>query len=242
MENKVASSVIGSADAPFQTMLARECATATAVSVVGAPSLPNYLGATGGSAFGVHDDDPPAAHPISADNLFRQVRAAGGTAKSYQEDMPGTCALESAEAYGVKHNPAAYYAAPEDRAACERDDVALDSFDTGALPTFAFVSPNLCHDTHDCPVATGDQWLAGFVGKLLASPAYARGDTAVIVWYDEYTPLPNAWLAPSVHPGSRFTTPTDQYALLRTTEDLLGLPEHLAGAADAPSLRQTFNL
>lgn len=242
MENKASNGVIDSPDAPFQTSLAHGCATATAVAVVGFPSLPNYLGATGGSTFGVRDDEPPAAHPISADNLFRQVRAAGGTAKSYQEDMPGTCALESKGGYAVKHNPAAYFSAPADRAACERDNVGIDAFDPDALPTFAFVTPNLCHDTHDCPVATGDQWVQGFVGKLLRSRAYARGDTVVIVWYDEYTPLPNAWIAPSIRPGSRFTTPTDQYALLRTTEDLLGLRDHVGAAADAPSMRGAFNL
>ena len=242
MENKPASAVIGSADAPYQTSLVRECATADAVSVVGFPSLPNYLAATGGSTFGIHDDAAPADHPISADNLFRQVRAAGGTAKSYQEDMPVTCGLESSGKYAVKHNPAAYYTDPADRAACERDDLGLDAFDPDALPTFALVTPNLCHDTHDCSIATGDQWLATFVGRLLAAPAYARGDTAVILWYDEYTPLPNAWVAPSVRPGSRYPTPTDQYALLRTTEELLGLADHLGAAAGAPNLRPAFGL
>ncbi len=29
----------------------------------------------------------------------------------------------------------------------------------GALPTVSFVSPDLCHDMHHCPVGTGDAWL-----------------------------------------------------------------------------------
>jgi hypothetical protein len=37
------------------------------------------------------------------------------------------------------------------------------------------------------------------------------------------------------------TAPVDHYALLRTTEELLGLPL-LAKAAGAPSLRAAFNL
>jgi phosphatidylinositol-3-phosphatase len=37
----------------------------------------------------------------------------------------------------------------------------------GTLPTFAFVSPNLCHDTHDCDVARGDRSLSGPVPQLL---------------------------------------------------------------------------
>ncbi|HVM66563.1 MAG TPA: alkaline phosphatase family protein [Acidimicrobiales bacterium] len=60
----------------------------------------------------------------------------------------------------VKHNPAAYFAGPGDRAACQADDVPLSQFApdlaAGRLPTFSFVTPNLCDDTHDCSVATGD--------------------------------------------------------------------------------------
>ena len=36
----------------------------------------------------------------------------------------------------------------------------------GRLPRFAWITPDLCHDTHDCSVATGDGFLAGLVPKL----------------------------------------------------------------------------
>jgi hypothetical protein len=249
MENHAWSSVIGTPAAPYQTSLVNACGALTAESVVGAPSLPNYLGATAGQNFGIHDDENPPSHPLTADNLFRQVRTAGGTSKSYEEDMPGNCTLTNAGQYAVRHNAAAYYTGADDRAACGRDNVPLGTPDQGALaaaltsdtlPTFAFITPNVCNDTHDCSVATGDAWLKGWVPRILASAAYQRGDTALIIGYDEYSPVPNAWIAPSTRPGATFTAKTDHYALLRATEQMLGLPL-LAGAATAPDVRSALN-
>ena len=45
----------------------------------------------------------------------------------------------------------------------------------GTLPAFSFVTPNLCDDTHDCSVATGDAWLKSWFAKILASPTYPAG-------------------------------------------------------------------
>ncbi len=250
MENHSYSEVIGSPQAPFQTGLVEQCAAATAQAVVGSPSLPNYIGATAGQNFGIADDAAPSDHLITDDNIFRQVRASNGVAKSYQEAMPSNCALTSSGLYAVKHNPAAYFSAAADRAACQLDNVAMGSTTGGAfihaikndaLPTLAFVTPDLCNDTHDCAVDVGDRWLAKWIPKITASAAYARGDTAVVITYDEPTPVPNVWIAPSVKPGARMTNPTDHYAALRTIEEMLGLPL-LAQAANAPSYRATFHL
>src|SRR5207253_52396 len=92
---------------------------------------------------------PPADHSFAADNLFRQVRALGRQARSYQEDMPGRCVLEPSGLYVVKHNPAPYYKGGDDRAACQRDNLPLGStaagpfasaLDDGTLPAFSFVT------------------------------------------------------------------------------------------------------
>jgi hypothetical protein len=249
MENHNWSSVIGTPPAPYQTSLVKACGALTNQAIVGSPSLPNYIGATAGQTFGIKDDASPSAHPINADNLFRQVRTAGGTALSYQEDMPSNCNLGNAGTYAVKHNPAAYYMGADDRSACMRDDVPLgtpeqgplaDALTRDALPTFAFITPNLCNDTHDCPVSTGDAWLKRWIPRILSSAAYQRGDLALILGYDEYTPMPNAWIAPSVRPGSTFTPKTDQYTLLRATEQMLGLP-YVGAAATAVDVRAALN-
>src|SRR3954453_466871 len=186
MENHTASSVLTSEQAPFERQLATECGSADHYRAVGSPSLPNYLAAITGSTHGVHDDASPASHPIAGDNLFRQVAAAGGTARSYEEAMPVNCAQGGSGRYGVKHNPQAYLADPADRAACQRDDVPMGGLDGGAfvddlragrLPTFSFITPDLCDDTHDCDVAVGDAWLRDWVGAILNSSTYAAHRT-----------------------------------------------------------------
>jgi hypothetical protein len=241
MENHRWSDVVGDpATAPFTASLARQCATATAYATVGAPSLPNYIAATSGSTQGIADDGSPSAHRVLSDNLFRQVRTAGLTERSYEEAMMAPCQLTPSGRYAVKHNPAAYYAGGDDRAACRLDDVPFTSFtpDLAAdrLPSFSFVTPDLCDDTHDCGVRTGDEWLARWLPPLLASRAYAAGTVAIFVVWDEYTPVPNVVIAPGVPSGMVVTAPVDHYSLLRTTEQLLGLPL-LGRATSAPSLR-----
>jgi hypothetical protein len=92
MENHSASAVLGPrAATPFEKDLTVRCGSGTNYHAVGSPSLPNYLGATSGSIQGVHDDARPSTHPIDSDNLFRQVRAAQQSARSYEEAMTQNC-------------------------------------------------------------------------------------------------------------------------------------------------------
>jgi phospholipase C len=248
MENHIRGQVIDSPAAPYETSLAHQCGMATNYSVVGSPSLPNYLGATSGGTWGIVDDAGPAAHPLTVDNLFRQVRAAGRTERSYQEAMPGPCDQGTSGTYAVKHNPAAYYVGADDRAACQADDVPLGTIDSGPLvddlardhlPAFSFVTPDLCHDTHDCPVATGDAWLAQWVPKILSSPAYRSGTTALFIVWDEPAPMPFIVVSPATPAGTTAGQAFDHYSLLRTTEEMLGL-SLLGEAAGAVSLRASF--
>ena len=251
MENKERDEVVGNPAAPYESALAEACGTARQYSSVASPSLPNYLAATAGRTFGVTDDAPPADHSFAADNLFRQVRALGRQARSYQEDMPGRCVLEPSGLYVVKHNPAPYYKGGDDRAACQRDNLPLGStaagpfasaLDDGTLPAFSFVTPNLCNDTHDCPVKRGDVWLSAWLGRILTSRTYRAGNTAVFVIWDEPGIIPNVVISPTTRPGTASDTPFDHYALLRTTEDMLGIGDHLGRAATARSMRSAFRL
>lgn len=251
MENKDRNDVLENPAAPFETALAEACGTARQYSAVTRPSLPNYLAATSGTTFGVSDDAPPADHSFAADNLFRQVRASGRRARSYEEDMPRPCVLQTTGVYAVKHNPAAYYRGGDDRAACHRDDVPLgttaagpfaSALDDGTLPAFSLVTPNLCNDTHDCPVKRGDVWLSSWLGRILSSPTYRAGSTAVFIVWDEPGIIPHLVVSPSTRPGTVVDTPFDHYSLLRTTEEMLGIGYHLGRAAAARSMRSAFRL
>ncbi len=251
MENKFYSSVIGDPTAPFLTNLAAECGTATNYSQASSPSRPNYIAMTSGDVQGCAGSNADAPDcQTTADNVFRQVIEAGGTAKSYIEGMTSNCQYVSNGEYATKHNPWPYYIGPNDQQYCQNFDIPLGSSTSGAfvndinagtLPTFAYAVPDLCNDSHDCAVATGDAWLQTVVSKILNGPNYRAGDTAVVITYDEYTPLPNVWISPSATPGAVFAGPMSHYGVLRTAEEWLRLPL-LGQAATAPSMRGPLNI
>ena len=249
MENKNYSQVIDQRSAPFTTWLAHQCGHTKRYSAVGGPSLPNYLGATSGDTHGIHDDHDPAEHRLGADNLFRQVRRSGRSSRTYAESMPGHCTVSNSGRYAVRHNPAAYYVGENDRSACWQDDVPLDhsagqlrwDVDQWALPAFSVVVPDVCHDTHDCDVGTGDRWLGSWLARLWTSDLYKDGKTAVFVVWDEPTPMPNVVMSPSTPAGKTVDEAFDHYSLLRTTEEMLRLPL-LGRATGARSMQGSFRL
>jgi phosphatidylinositol-3-phosphatase len=106
-----------------------------------------------------------------------------------------------------------------------------------------------CGNDTSTEVRQGDSWLAEFLPKVLASSQYRSGSTAIFVTWDEddYSKsnsqhIPTLVIAPSVPPGTAATARFDHYALLRTTEELLGLNGFLGAAATAPTMRAAFHL
>jgi hypothetical protein len=82
---------------------------------------------------------------------------------------------------------------------------------------------------------------------VLASAEYAGGRTAVFLTWDEddlvsANQIPTLVVAPSVAPGSRVTTRLDHYAMLRATQEMLGVQPLLGEAAGAADMRTPFNL
>jgi hypothetical protein len=238
-ENQDYGSVIGSSDAPYTNLIAAECGLATNFFAEAHPSLPNYIAMTSGSTQGITDDADPASHPLSVPSIFSQL---GSDWKSLQESMPSNCLRSDFGDYAVRHNPAAYYT----NVNCAEQDVPL-----GPTPDvsakFSFVTPNLCNDTHDCSIATGDTWLSGFLPKITASPEYRERETAVFITWDEdnggsSNHIPTLVLSPFTRPGTQATARYDHYSMLRTTEALLGIHEFLGEAATATSMREDFGL
>ena len=211
------------------------------------PSLPNYLALTSGSTHGITDDQPPARHRVAGPSIFSQVSAAHGTWATYAESMSGRCARVSTTLYAVKHNPAAYYTSLA--STCSSADLPLgtptsgpliQALRTNRLPTFALIVPNMCHDTHDCSVSTGDAWLGTWLPRILSSSAYQAGRTAVFITWDEDdeshgNQVMLLEVAPSVPPGWTLTGRVTHLNLLRTTEDMLGLAALVPSAASMRS-------
>jgi len=238
MENHSYGSVMGTASTPYTTSLAQQCGVATNFSAESRPSLPNYIAMTSGDPQGITDDNAPSSHPLNVPNLFQQV----GDWRTLAEAMPSNCALTSSGRYAVKHNPAAYYT--NVRTACQTLNVPL-----GAKPDlsakFTFLEPDMCNSTHDCSVQTGDAWLQRTIGQVLDSAEYRSGDTALFLTYDEGGSdqhIATVVVSPSTPAGTSVGTAWNHYSMLRTTEEMLGLPVVLGKATAAQSMRGAFNL
>ena len=246
MENKEAGQVIGSASAPYLNRLARRYGRATASYAVTHPSLPNYLALTSGSTDGITSDCTSCR--TGARNIVDQLTRAGLSWKAYLEDYPGGCfAGAGAGRYAKKHNPFIYFtdiARSHARCAHLVGFGALTAdLRARRLPSFAWITPNLCDDTHDCPIAAGDRFLAHIVPQLL--PALGPRGVLILTWDEGTTDAGCCGLArgghiatlvigPGVRTGARLGTPVDDYGVLATVEELLGLAR-LGNAANPRS-------
>jgi hypothetical protein len=235
---------------PYMHSLAAQCSYFSDWSEINASqsSLTQYIGATSGvsNTSTVNDCSPSTSCGSTDNNLFRQVRVAGGTARNYVEGATTGC---SASGNAAKHVPALYYfgsytdatGSHNDHDFCSSEVRPYTEFDVNNLPTFAFVTPTLCNDGHDCNDATVDAWGKINIQKVLDSAAYKAGTVAVFVWYDEDHPVPNAQIAPTGHKGAITQTGVGSHAaMMKTIEDMLGLPilsqGQLAGATDLRSI------
>lgn len=249
MENQEYGDVVGSRDAPFINRLAHTGVLVTQMYGIAHPSLPNYLALTGGSTFGIHTDCTDCS--VHATSLVDQLQSRQLSWKGYMEGLPHACFLGAgAGDYAKKHDPFAYYTRITSSPARCAAIVPLTQLATderaGTLPRLIWISPNLCHDMHDCSLATGDRFLSQLVPPLLH--ALGRRGLLFLTWDEGSSPNGCCRLAhgghivtilagPDARPGARLATATDHYSVLQTIEDVFGLPR-LRGAACActPSL------
>ena len=253
LENKEYNEIIGRPAAPYLNALARQSAVAANYHAITHPSLPNYLALTGGSTFGYSGSDCGTCS-VSHRNLIDQLDAAGISWKVYVEDLPSPCSsTATAGDYVRRHDPFMYYRDVADSSArCRRivptTQLTRDLADH-ALPRVTWLVPNVCHDMHSCGTYTGDRYLRAMVPRLLAG----LGPSGVLfVTFDEGETnsgccgvakgghILTLIAGPGAQAGVRSMTPYDHYSLLRTIEDLFGLPR-LGGAA-LPSTRPMTDL
>ncbi len=198
-------------------------------------SLAQYVGqVTGARQPGtVADCKPSATCSTTADNLFRQLRTDHRDAVNFVEGATRPC---SADGNAAKHIPALYLWGADDRAHCPEQVRPLTDLDPNRLPAFAFVTPTLCNDGHDCSDQVVDDWARAHLQPVLDSAAYRRGEVAVFVWYDESAPVPNLWITPTAVAGARADAVGTSAATLRAWQSMLGVP-CLADACSAADLR-----
>jgi phosphatidylinositol-3-phosphatase len=223
-ENHERSQVLGTPDAPTFTAMARRYAQITRYGAVSHPSLPNYIALVSGSTFGIHSDCTSCI--VKAPNLADSLERSGRTWKGYAEGLPHPGFTGPYyRHFAKKHMPFLYFRDIVSKRKRLNRVVPLTrlktDLDGNTLPDFAFVVPDMCNSMHDCPVRTGDQWLAQLLPPLLKLP-----NTVVFVTFDEgetHNQVVALALGTAVRPGARFTKPSGHYSLLRTIEDAWGL-------------------
>ena len=242
-ENRDQDKVMGSPAAPYLNELAASGANLTQSYGVTYPSQPNYLALFSGSTQGVKSNDCPKNFP-KADNLGHQLLVAGLSFIGYAESLPsvGFRGCESGR-YERKHNPWVNFG---NLPASVNQPFSAFPTDFASLPTVAYVTPNMCNDMHDCSVATGDAYLANLVPTIIAGPDYQQGRLAIVVVFDENAGASGnqvycAVISPFTAPGTQSATNFTHYSLLRTTEEILGVP-FLGNASGAASMRAAFGL
>jgi phosphatidylinositol-3-phosphatase len=232
---------------PGLAALAHRYALATNYYAVSHPSLPNYLALTSGSTWGITSDCVECF--VDVPNLAEQLLAAHISFGAYMEGIPAPCFLADygGNDYASKHDPFRYYVDVRDsRVLCDaiRPESELPRLLAGpasAVPRFVWVTPDLCHDGHNCPPATAAAWLDGFVSEVTHSAAWKNRGVLFVTWdesegSDAAVIPPNKIVAccgggqiatfvidPKLRPGLRVGVAYNHYSLLATIEDAFHL-------------------
>lgn len=194
-------------------------------------SLPSYLTVTSGSPFNKCDTDNFTAGEFDSKNIFSLVNDAGMTWAQYAEGMSYPCSTKGTK-FAARHVPALFYRnilQNSDTAYCKNHVVPLTDWynmtNSGQIPpNFAFISPDLCNDAHDCSVSTADNWLKNsFNLPDLLTKSWAQ-NTAFFIWFDEGYGQPGYFVVVSPYSkGRQHIGIVSNYNVLTTMEWLLGL-------------------
>ncbi|MEE4417764.1 alkaline phosphatase family protein [Streptomyces bugieae] len=223
-ENKNYSTIKGGSSAPYLNSLASQGTLFTNAFGVTHPSQPNYISLFSGSQQGVTNDDCPKS--FTAGNLGQQLLNAGRTFKGYSEGLPsaGYTGCSSGN-YRRKHAPWVDFPTVSGSAY----NVPFSSFpsDYSKLPTVSFAIPDMCNDMHDCSVGTGDTWIKN---KLDGYVQWAKTHNSLLIaTFDEdnftsVNQIYTVFAGAHVKAGYQSSTQINHFNVLRTIEDMYGLP------------------
>jgi phospholipase C len=217
------------------------------------PSLPNYLWLEAGQNFGILDDNNPTSdHQGTTQHFARQLENAGLSWKAYEEDISGSdCPLTDIGGYAVRHNPFVYFDDMTDGVSTTSAYCIahvrpyaelMADLQQNQVARYNFITPNVCHDMHDCSVASGDGWLSTEVPKIMASAAYQHA--VLFVTFDESEnadgPIGMIAVSPFAKPGYSNTIRYTHSSTLRTLEEIFGVTPLLGDAQNASDLSDLF--
>jgi phosphatidylinositol-3-phosphatase len=242
MENKNYNAIIGRRDeAPYINQLADHGAVFSNSFAVTHPSQPNYLALFSGSTQGVTDDKCPYNF-TKIRNLGAELIRAGLSFAGYSESMPSQgykgCGTELSLGYVRSHNPWVDF---DNVPAASNLPFKKFPTDFSKLPRVSFVIPNLCHDMHSCSRDSGDAWIKNNLGGY-ARWASGHNSLFILTWDEDGTifglggdknKVPTIFCGAHVSPGT-YSEHITHYGVLRTIEDMYGLPHAGASSKATP--------
>jgi phosphatidylinositol-3-phosphatase len=248
MENHNWSEIVNNAQAPFINSLLSSGAHAEAYDTPPGnhPSAPNYWWMEAGQNFGLAGQStysPALYHQSTTNHLVTELKNAGVSWKTYQENIGGTtCPLVDQGLYVTRHNPFVFfddvtnvndpssaYCIAHVRPYAELSaDLSRDT-----IAAYNFITPNVCNDMHGgsgCPgsddIRSGDNWLAAALPPLI-DYANANDGVIFIVWDEPVggsTLIPFVAIGPQVKPGYASSVRFTHSSLTKTVEEIFGLP------------------
>ncbi|MGH9304204.1 MAG: alkaline phosphatase family protein, partial [Acidimicrobiales bacterium] len=212
------------------------------------PSLPNYLALTAGGTFGISSDCLGCF--IRSSNLGTELTKRGVSWDAFFQGVSSRCYLGTSYGlYAAKHNPFRYFDdIRSSRRLCShlRPYSELGPLLAGpvsAVPSFLWVTPDVCDDGHSCSEAVAGRWLAGFVAEVTRSRAWTRGGVLFATWDEgsfsdtsSITPAGRVLssggggriltlvVTPRLRAGTVLRRPLNHFGLLATIEENFSLP------------------
>lgn len=245
-ENHSYSQIIDSPDAPYINSLATRGAVFTQSFGVTYPSQPNYLALFSGSTQGITDNSCPRT--FTTPNLGHALLLAGLTFAGYSEHLPSIGSLIcSVGLYARKHNPWSNWQDSVANGLPPMVNMPMTGFPSeySKLPTVSVIVPNQVNDMHDGKdpgaIQTGDQWLQEHLDAYVQW-AQQHNSLLIVTWDEdnknENNRIATLFVGPMVQVG-RYEQRITHYNVLRTIEDLYGLP-HAGASADAAPIIQIW--
>ena len=255
-ENHGWNSVVGNPQMPYLNSLMNNNSVAVGYFANTHPSIGNYFMLTTGQ---IITNDDGYLGTVTADNVVRDLIAAGKSWKEYSESIPyqgyygGNSGL-----YVARHNPCSYFSDVRNDQNQQQNLVPFTQLATDianhTLPNYGFIVPNLNDDAHNGTLQQADQWLQANIDPLLQSPDFnTPGGGLLIITFDEAETSDSQyggghviWVAvgPDVrqhYPPAKSEFPAQLYqhpSTLRFMMQLLGLTSYPGAAATAPDMTE----
>ena len=249
LENRELNEVIGNPEAAFLNHLAGRGALAVNYYGVTHPSLPNYLALLGGDTFGIAENCTECV--VYGPNLATQLSRVGISWKAYMGALPYPCYTgDDVGWYAKRHDPFVYFpsltSVPRRCSRIVPEGELWSDLDRRALPTFSWLTPDLCHDAHDCLFAAADYHLSRLVPRIMRQ---LGPHGLLVVTFDEGISNSGGggWIAtvlvgPDVPHGIEIRRVVNHYSLLASLEDRFGLPRLRLAAFARPLAPALFRL